>query len=438
MYYKIKLNKKNNNMLKIIRSVIAPILSATILTLGNSLFVTFTSLKLKMENHSVETVGLITALYFAGLVAGAFFCNKLIERVGHIRSFAIYAALCSSLVLLQSIFLEVWAWGIIRFFVGFTIAGLFATIESWLVAKSTVETKGKVLSIYMIAFYLSTGLGQLLLNAADPTTMIPYAIIAIFTAFSIVPVSITKIQAPVIQESSYLNIFKLFKITPLGVIGCIVSGLVLGAIYGLIPIFSEEQGFSLKDISIISSVTILGGFVLQWPLGQVSDMLDRRKVLSFIGFGTCFMAIVLLFVSTDSFGFLLVLLAMLGGFAFTIYPLSISHGSDRVQSKDVVAAMASFGLAYSLGAVAGPVLASYSMQYFGPKGIFVFIGVVGLFLGLYAFYRIFKAAPVIKEEKTRYQNIHKTSPISSELYTKELEKKNNHKSNHNHNHTRQS
>lgn len=416
-------------MIKIIRSVLSPILSATILTLGNSLFMTITSLKLKMNDRSLETIGLITALYFTGLVLGAFYCNRLIERVGHIRSFAIFAAFCSALVMLQAIFTEVWMWAVIRFFVGFSIAGLFATIESWLVAKSTIDTKGKVLSIYMIAFYLSTGLGQLLLNVADPATLIPFAIIAIFTAFSIIPVSITKIQAPVIEGPSYLNIFKLFKITPLGVIGCMISGLILGSIYGLVPVFAEEENFSLSEIALCSSVTILGGFVLQWPLGQLSDILDRRKIISSVGFGTAFMGLAVTFFPTSSFSFLLILLGALGGFAFTIYPLCISHGSDRVEAKDIVAATASLGLAFNIGAVAGPLAAAYLMRYFGPKGLFMFIGFAGLLLAFYALYRISKAPGVLKEEKTRYRNIDKTEPIATKLYSTITKEKNNHRNN---------
>lgn len=419
-------------MLKIIRSVFAPILSVTILTMGNALLITFTSLTLKMENHTVQTVGYISALYFFGLVIGAFFCNRLIERVGHIRAYTIFAAFASALVMTQAIFLEVWMWGIIRFFMGISIAGLFATIESWLVAKSTIETKGKVLSIYMIAFYLSTGLSQLLLNVADPSTIIPYALIVIFCAISIVPVSITRIQAPVIEEPSYLNIFKLFKMTPLGVIGCIMSGFILGAIYSLVPVFADELNFSFKQISFCSSVTILGGFVLQWPIGQFSDLFDRRKVLSLVGFGTAIISFIIFLNSVHSFAFLLILLAILGGFAFTIYPLSLSHGSDRVLPKYIVSASASFGLSFSLGAVIGPILGSYFMDFFGPKGLFIYIGLVGLSVGIYSFYRTFKAQGVLKEDKTRYRNVHQTSHVGSELYPNFEKRKNHTKQNSSH------
>ena len=409
-------------MFKLARSLLAPILSLVILVMGNALFVTYASVRLKLDGYSVETIGYIAGGYFAGLMIGCFYCSRLIEKIGHIRAYAVLAALLSVLAMLQAIFLEIWMWAIVRFLGGIFIAGLFIAIESWLLAKSTIDTKGKVLSLYMIAFYASQGAGQLLLNVSDPMSMIPFAIVVILSAVSIVPVSMTKMAAPIIQEKSYLNVIQLLKKCPLGVFACILSGLVLGAIYGLIPIYAKDIGMTIHHIAYAVSITIAGGFVLQWPLGQLSDVIDRRKVLSVTGFGTAALAIILALVPTNNEILVFVLLGLVGGFSFTIYPLGISHASDTVDSKDLIAATAGLALAYSFGAIIGPIFASYSMRFFGPQGLFIYIALIGFILGILSFIRVLQVPPVPKEEKLGYRNMPRTTPLTGELDPRSEEK----------------
>ena len=359
--------------------------------MGNSLFVTFTSIRLKMEGYSIKIIGITTAAYFAGLLLGSLRCNKIIERVGHIRAYAIFASLMAFFVTLQSMVSGAWMWMIVRFLSGFLIAGLFVTIESWLLSKSTIHTKGKIFSIYLISYYAAQGIGQLLLNVADPMSILPFAIIVMLSAISIVPVCISKNEAPIIKEASYINIFKLSKVVPLAIIGSLLAGAIAGPIYGLTPIFIKEIGFSLSEMSKAMSITIFGGLLLQWPIGQLSDIIDRKKVLFAVSFLTNLMCIAIILNSIYAFSPTTLLLAVLGGFSFTIYPLCLTHTTDKIDSKDIIASMAAMSLLYSIGAVIGPIVASYMMQYMGPHGLFVYMSLVCSILGFFGMYYVVKS-----------------------------------------------
>lgn len=409
-------------MFKTFRSVLAPILSLSILIMGNAFFTTYTSLKLKLSGFSIELIGYSTSAYFAGLLIGSLRCSSFIERIGHIRAYATLAALLAVIAMIQAIFAQGWVWIIIRFLTGFFIAGLFVTIESWLLAKSTISTKGKVLSIYMISYYGSQTIAQFLLDISDLRTVIPFCIIVILFTSSIVPICMTRIAAPIIQEKSYFKIQHLCKIAPLGVIGALLSGLICGPIYGLVPIYIKDIGFSMKEVALGMGITIFGGLILQWPIGQISDHVDRRKVLFTISFLAAIISIVFAINSIHTKVLIYFLLAFLGGFSFSIYPIAISHSTDIVKEKDTISAIAAIVLIYSIGAIIGPILASYGMDFLGPRGLFIYMSSIGVILGAYSFYRYLKIKEIPLEEKTPYRNIPRTTPLATELYPKEKEK----------------
>lgn len=392
-------------MRQILKSVTTPIVSLVILCMGNALFVTYTSVRLKMDGYSINTIGYVVGAYFAGQLVGSYLCDRLIARIGHIRAYAVLATSMTVLAMLQAMFLQLWMWALVRFLGGVCIAGLFIVIESWLLAKSTSNTKGKVLSIYMTSFYAAQGIGQLLLNVSDPISVIPFAIVVILSAVSIIPISMTKASVPTMNQRSSLNIVKLVKKCSLGVYTCAISGLLLGPIYGLIPIFAKDSGMTLTGVSYAACFTILGGFVLQWPIGQLSDKTDRRKVISFIGFAAAIIAAITIFVSAQSEILIFILLAAFGGFSFTVYPLGIAHSSDSVEEKDLISITALLSIAYSVGSIIGPVIASYFMDFLGPKGIFIYSTIVGTTLGTLALVKTFEKKTLPEKEKLRGENL---------------------------------
>lgn len=402
-------------MLGVLRSVISPIISLIILVMGSGLFMTYVTVRLRLEGYSSATVGIVSATYYAGLLLGSFRAEKIIARIGHIRAFASFASITSVCVMFQGLFVSGWLWGILRFIGGACMGGLFVAIESWLLVKSIPETRGKVLSIYMAAFYGAMAGGQFLLNISDPISLIPFAITVILSSFSVVPVSMTRTMAPVIQEPSFLNIFKLTKMAPLGMIGCTLSGMILGTVYGLLPVYAEEIQMNVTEIARLMSVTIFGGLVLQWPLGIISDHLDRRKVILISSVVTVILAVIIAILNNFIPLLLLILSGLFGGFSFALYPLCISHACDSVDHKDIVAATGGLLLAYSLGAIIGPLIAPYSITILGPKGLFIFFAIIAVLLSIAALFRIFQKPPIPEEEKVPYTNMPRTTPLASEL-----------------------
>ncbi|KPK32575.1 MAG: hypothetical protein AMS24_03815 [Chlamydiae bacterium SM23_39] len=400
------------------RSAIAPISSMIILIMGNAFFITYTSIRLNLEGHSVKLIGYVTSAYFAGLLVGSLKSSKLIERVGHIRAYAAFAAILSILPMIQANLQLAWTWIVIRFLVGFFIAGLFINIESWLLGISAQDNKGKIFAIYMTSYYASQGIAQFFLNISNPTSIMPFVVIMILSALSIIPVCITKISAPIIKEPSYLNISKLIKITPLGVIACAFAGFISGPVYGLFPVYAEKLGLSIPQISQVIGITIFSGLIFQFPLGQLSDHIDRRKVIIFISFALLVIAFLNVLNSVYSFLPILLLFATFGGFSFTIYPLSLSHASDVIEQKDLVSATAGLVLIYSIGAIIGPIIASYSINFFGGKGLFIYLSTMALLLVIYSLYQVIKKSPIPKDKKVQYTNIPSTTLICSKLDSK--------------------
>lgn len=402
-------------MIPLLRTIAAPILSLIILITGSGLFTTFISIRLQMEGYSQEMVGYVTAAFFAGLTLGSLRVHHLIQRIGHIRAFANFASAMAVLALLQAIFLNPWIWVLLRFLSGIFIAGLFISIESWLIIQSTPEKRGRVLSIYMIAFYGALSMGQFMLKWTDPKGIMAFLIMALLCSFSVLPISMTKFDEPIIEEHSSLNVLRLFRIAPLGIIASLISGLFLGAIYGLLPYFCKEINFTTSQVGTLMGLTILGSLVLQWPIGKFSDFFDRRKIIFGVGVATAILSTIFFFFATQYNILLLLTATIFGGFSFTIYPLSISHASDAVDKKDAVAALGGLNVAYGLGAVFGPILAAFMMQAFGPYGLFIYFIAISCILSLYALWRIKIATPIPQSEKQPFRNIPRTTSLVVEL-----------------------
>lgn len=402
-------------MASFVRSLLTPIICLFTVILGNSFLLTVVPLRMKLEGYPTETVGYLTAAYFAGLMTGALLINRLIEGVGHIRAFAAFAALFTVITMLQGVFIHPSLWLLLRFISGVCMAGIFITIESWLLVKSSIHMRGKALSIYMITTFAGQSLGQLFLDFSDPATIYPFCLVVILSALSIIPLSLTKTRAPIIEEPSILSPFKLFKNSPLGTVGAFLSGCILGSVYGLLPLYTLNLNFSHSEIAAVMSITILGGLIFQWPVGIISDRIDRRKVLFFLSLVTGLCSLLMGFFPTQSINLFFVLTFLFGGFSFATYPICVSHACDLIDPKDLVAAIGGMLLFYGTGAIAGPILISYPMNYLGNSGFFHFISFTSFVLMLFTLYRIGKKTPTSPEHKRPFSNMPRTTPMASEF-----------------------
>lgn len=402
-------------MLRFLRTIFSPIVSYFILALGNGFLMTLVPIRATLEGFSPEIIGYLTAAYFAGILIGAMQINKVIEGVGHIRAFAFFASIFSILTLLQGIFVYPSVWIVLRFLFGLSMAGIFITIESWLLVKSSVKMRGMALSIYMTAFYAAQAASQLFLGIFDLKSLYPFCFIVILAALSVLPLTITKTKAPIVEEHSVLSPWKLFKISPFALISAVFSGLILGPIYGLLPVYAQELNYTISQISWIMGSVIFGGLVFQWPIGAISDKIDRRKVLLYSSFFVSLLVIfVCIFPQISFFNFIIFSICF-GGFCFVLYPLSVSHACDLVESKDIAATTGAVLLCYGIGCIIGPILASYGMRLYGGIALFYFIFVSSVILFLIALFRVLVKGQVPKDEKVPYSNMPRTTPMASEL-----------------------
>ena len=402
-------------MLKLILLIIAPILSLVIVTLGSGFLTTLLTLRLHEAGSSTSAIGFLTAAYYLGMVVGSFRTHKLIRRVGNIRVYAAFAAVLAIAVMVQGLWVNGTAWVVLRFISGFCIAALYIAIESWMLVAAPPEKRGQILSLYMISFYAALGGGQFLLNVSNPDTLIPFCIIVILSALSIVPVSMTYAACPSSKEISALSFFRLYKISPSGVVGCFAAGLMTGVIYGLMPLFAKLLHFSTAYVSWVMGLIIFGAMALQFPIGKISDVVPRRKVLAIISFASLLLAVALAGTAYVSPLVFLVIAFIFGGVSFTLYPISISHTCDYLEDRDIVAATQGLLLANGIGSILGPLFAPIFIDVFGPVGLFIYFAIISGLLGVFFIWRrTQKSAPPVEEQRD-FVAVPRTSPVMTKL-----------------------
>ncbi|MES2273316.1 MAG: MFS transporter [Chlamydiota bacterium] len=375
-------------MLPLVRSLIPPLLSLVFMMMASGLFNTFVSIRLELEGYDPEVIGIVTSALYVGILVGSLKIDRLIAKRGHIQSFVIFAGILAFLSLAQGMWINPWYWSVLRFIGGICMAGVFIVIESWLLMQSSPQLRGGILSIYLAIFYAALSIGQLLINVSDPMSIYPFCIVAGLLLTSILPISVRKISQPKIEETSRLKLTQLFRISPLGLMGGVISGMLLAAVYGLVPVYANEIGMSVSEIGTFMAVLIFGGFSLQWPLGRLADKGERRRVLNFASFMSAIFGVIIA-LNSHSSNLLLGLAFLFGGFSFTLYPLSMAYACEKVQEGQVVAATGGFVLSYGIGAILGPLLAPIAMDFFGPPGLFYFLAFISFVLGLIGLKRPF-------------------------------------------------
>ncbi|MDE3047917.1 MAG: MFS transporter, partial [Verrucomicrobiota bacterium] len=349
------------------------------LMMGSGLFNTFTSLRLEMEHVSPEKIGMVSSAMYVGILIGSLKIDRWISKVGHIFSFVVFALSLALLVLLQSLWIHPLYWSCLRLLGGISIAGVFIVIESWFLMTSPPNMRGSALSIYLAVLYCALSLGQLLINVSDPRSMFPFLTIAALIGFSVLPLTVRKIASPQLSAAPVqLNLLQLIRLSPLGFLGGIVSGIVLAVTYGIIPVFANGIGMSLSEIGTFMATIIFGGFLMQMPVARFADRGNRRLVIRVVSLITALLC--LLLATLEKSLWLYILAFFFGGFSFTLYPVSMAYTCEKVKESEIVAATGGFVLSYGVGAILGPLLAPLSMLYFGSSGIFYFLATISLIL----------------------------------------------------------
>ena len=381
--------------------------------LGNGLQGSLLGLRASMEGFGVTATGLVMSGYFVGLLAGSTMVPGMVARVGHIRSFGAMASLASTSILVHVIVIDPWMWWAMRFVTGFAYAGLYIVAESWLNDASENETRGQLLSFYMLISLGGLAGGQFMLNIASPSSYELFVLISVLVSFAVIPILLSVSKAPEFETSESVNLFQLYQVSPLGVFGMLINGLTMGAIFGMGAVYATNIGLSVSEVSFFMGALVLGGAVLQFPIGRMSDIIGRRQVI----IGTCAVGIIVATLASryEGSGWLLYLfIALIGGVSTPLYALCIAHTNDYLNPGQMVAASGTLVLATSIGSSLGAPITALAMDYLGDQAFFQVIGLSLATLFAFGLWRATQRQALAAEDTSDFV-IMSPTPMSANL-----------------------
>jgi MFS family permease len=387
-----------------------------LLVAGNGLQATLLGVRAGLEGMADETVGVVMSAHFAGFVAGSIYAPSLIQRVGHIRAFAALASIASAVALCFAIFATPLAWIALRGLHGACYAGLVIVAESWLNASASRERRGRVLALYMIVMYGSWTASQLFLTLAPADGFVLFCLVSVCLSLALVPITLTEAGIPGVVAATRLKLGRLYALSPLALVGSFVLGLTVSAFFGMAPTFAQSIGLEKDAIAIFVGAMLTGALILQWPLGWLSDRVDRRYVI--VGTSAVAAAIAALIAAYPeaSPGRLIALSCLLGGATMPAYSLCVAHLNDHIEEDELIAAASGLVLVYGIGSAMGPFAASVVMGSLGPEGLFVFIAVAMVAYAVYSGYRFTQRAAPAPEDKESYTAVPQTSHAALPLH----------------------
>ena len=384
-------------MFRVLSNTWALLLGMTLLMLGNGLQGSLLGVRGQAAGFSTLELSVVMSAYFVGFLGGSRLTPELIRRVGHVRVFAALGSLISAVLILYPAFAHPYIWVLGRLVIGFCFSGVYVTAESWLNNSVTNDQRGQALSLYMIVQMLGIIAAQALLNVPDASGFLLFIIPSVLVSVSFAPILLSISPTPAFEATKPKTLRALFGVSPLGFVGMFMLGSVFAAQFGMSAVFGAEAGLSLAEISIFVSAFYVGALVLQYPLGWLSDRMDRRVLImitSALGGGAALLA----FGFGQNYTILLVAAFFIGGTSNPLYSLLIAHTNDFLDTDDMAAASGGMLFINGLGAIAGPMVTGWLMSVLGAYGFFLIIAVMMSVLAVYAAYRMTqRAAPNVDE-----------------------------------------
>ncbi len=375
------------------------LLGMGVLMLGAGLQATLLGLRATLEGFPTVVTGLVMSCYYVGYVLGTRIAPPLLRQMGHIRVFATLAAIASVAILVQGCFVNPWSWGAMRLLSGLCFAGIYVVAESWLNDRASRANRGRLFAMYMLVLYGGLGAAQFLLVLSDPRTPIPFMLVSILISLAMVPIVVSAQPVPEHTVPSKVRLRDLYGNSPLGVVAVAVSGVISAVIFSMGPVYAQLSGLETHGVAAFMGVSILAAVVTQYPIGRLSDRMDRRTVI----FGVCTLAML---VSGSIVAFprmphalFLCLAALFSGFALTLYSLSVSHVNDKLEPTQMVAASSALLLLNGTAAAIGPVIAGSLMNVFGPPAYFATFAALTGSLAIYDLWRKSRGRPVPPAQK---------------------------------------
>ncbi|HDR29508.1 MFS transporter [Rhodovulum sp.] len=402
-------------MFQVLASSWALLLGMLLLMVGNGIQGTLLGIRGGIEGFSTFEMSIVMSAYFVGFLGGSRLAPGLIRRVGHIRVFAALASLISAILILYPALADPIAWTIGRVLIGFCFSAVYVTAESWLNNAATNETRGKSLSLYMITQMAGIVSAQGLILTADPAGFILFIIPSVLVSISFAPILLSVSPTPAFETAKPMSLRRLVQISPTGAVGIFLMGGVYSALFGMASVYGTSAGLSVAEISGFIATIYIGGLLLQYPIGWLSDRMDRRTLI----LGSAAIGGVAAGVATalgGSFAALLVAAFVIGGMSNPLYALLIAYTNDYLERDDMAAASGGLLFINGVGAIIGPLLTGWMMGLIGPQGFFLFITVLMLSLAVFTGFRMTQRAPVPVDETGSYAPVLPTaSPVAVEV-----------------------
>jgi len=357
------------------------LLSGFLIMLGNGLSNILLPVRMQHDGVDIGNIGIVLSMYSVGFLFGAIYCRQLLQRVGHIQTFAICGSLTAVAILLSGLYSDPLMLGAMRIITGFCIACTNATLDSWLGHSATEKNRGRILAVNQIIIMSALFSGQFLLNLAPVESTTLFILAGILFSFSVTPIVIGRHKGPFIEDSQGMSFFTIFKLSPLGVVCCFFCGVLYSGLLNMLPIFASNNGIQGFDLSVFMGAAIAGAIILQFPIAYLSDQFDRRKVMfGMVVTFILFSILIPFLIYLEWFKATLVALAITTGLAACLYPMSISEAFDKVIKEQILAAMGSLLAIYALGSILGPYSAAIAMAELGNNALFGFMVIAALLL----------------------------------------------------------
>ncbi len=340
------------------------------------------------EEFSLTATGFMMSGYFVGYFIGAKTIPQIISRVGHIRVFAAFASVASLVVLIHAVYVSPFVWFLLRVLTGISMVSIYTVAESWLNDRASNKNRGSVLSVYMVVLYGAMGLGMFLLNFSDPLNFQPFILISVITSAALIPILLTKRKAPTFKKISTMSLQEVFISSPFGMVSSFFYGTIQSALFTLLAVYATTMNFSIFQISLVTFLLAISGAISQWPIGKLSDMYDRRKVIIVVTFAAAFFAFCAIFASgtmyydgmlgSNKFWFYIFLI-LFSFCSLPMFSLILAHTNDFIPKEKFVAAGASLQFTFGMGAMGGPFFMLYFYGYCWCKWFFYFFNFFSFF-----------------------------------------------------------
>ena len=375
------------------------LLGMGVLMLGAGLQSTLLGLRATLDGFPTLVTGIVMSCYYVGYVVGTLIAPPLLRHLGHIRVFAALAAVASVAILIQGGFVNPWTWGTMRLVSGLCFAGIYVVAESWLNDRASRANRGRLFAMYMLILYVGLGAAQFLLIFSDPRTPAPFMLVAVLISLAMVPIVVSAQQVPTHAVPRTVSLRELYGNSPLGVVAVTMSGLISAIIFSMGPVYARLSGLETDSVATFMAVSILAAVVTQYPIGRLSDRIDRRTVIA----GVCALAMlvagsIVAFPEMPHAAFL-AFAALFSGFALTLYSLSVSHVNDKLEPAQMVASSSTLLLLNGGAAAIGPLLAGSLITAFGPRAYFATLAFLSGALAVFDLWRKSRRRPVPPSQK---------------------------------------